>query len=249
MNILRFNVTAKRWWSVSIVFAVTIWLASVVNGADSTSPGESSIESYLAARKIATERTISDLSTWLRDYRSIMQKINNNENLDKKGKRDQLVVLQQQRKITEERLGRLKTGKEFAVPSLFDYDKMEVGLIGTFDPYRMERDVSQARESRSLTGRPAHRVNNSPRVVQVIDDKNMLIEVRWRDASWGPYWITGHHTEGLVDERPVELPGVFWISGTKQYDTADDSTQTVLMLEPIDIEAVLAAYEQNNKSK
>lgn len=49
--------------------------------------------------------------------------------------------------------------------------------------------------------------------------------VRW-------LWVTGVPTAGRVDGSPVELSGVFHVSGTRTYETADGASATVFVLEP-----------------
>lgn len=80
------------------------------------------------------------------------------------------------------------------------------------------------------------RLPSPPELFQIMDGKNALIQcyhsehyLMKLDAT---VWASGISTAGLVDGKRVRIPGVFWVSGTKTYDTSK-GTNTVFVLEYI----------------
>lgn len=111
---------------------------------------------------------------------------------------------------------------------------------------------------KELTGGCVGRLPHSEgvQVKQIIDNNQMLASVlmklvpqyrrvtRSRFLTRAPIsgyderrtliWFKGIKTAGLVDDKAVEMDGLFIISGTKKYTTVAGSTKTVFVLEPVD---------------
>lgn len=86
-------------------------------------------------------------------------------------------------------------------------------------------------------------------VLQIIDDKNALIEDRRQTV-----WLSGMSTRDWVDGRRVSLEGLcFEVSGNKQYRTAAGTTKTVAVLQPFDpkphIDAATKLISDRNATK
>jgi len=93
----------------------------------------------------------------------------------------------------------------------------------------------------------------SLKVSQVVDDLNVIGEVRWsadrRYKIEGPngaeftkwerleelVWIGNMSTEGMIDDASYAVPKVFEVTGTKRYPTALGGTKTVHLIEPVDM--------------
>ena len=103
-----------------------------------------------------------------------------------------------------QRLQRLESRSELVMPEL--PRKLQVGAVGVLE----------------------HRHGNS---VQVIDATNMLVEIPLTEER---VWISGVSTAGIADDKGVELPQVFEVTGTTSYQTALGAKRTVLMLERFD---------------
>ena len=104
--------------------------------------------------------------------------------------------------------------------------RIEVGQIGKFDP--------------------------SPLIVQVLNDKEMLVEITVnmarRSHRIGPHstqisyeripgdtvWIRGFPTRGFVDGRRQEIEGIFRVTGTDSYTTVVGSSRTLYTLSPVE---------------
>jgi len=98
------------------------------------------------------------------------------------------------------------------------------------------------------------------RIEQVIGTQDVRISTHWREGYSFPgrtgeiirakpyrvhFWITGLPTQGFVDGRGVELANVFEITDTKTYTTIGGATNTVLVLEVLD----LSQYRYSKKPK
>jgi hypothetical protein len=72
----------------------------------------------------------------------------------------------------------------------------------------------------------------SATVVQVLDESNMLVSVPNLE---GLFWLQGFSTTGVVDGDEVAPVGCLLIKSTKQYETAIGGTNTVPVIEPVDL--------------
>jgi hypothetical protein len=64
---------------------------------------------------------------------------------------------------------------------------------------------------------------------QILDDDNMLATMGDQDI-----WIAGMSTAGLVDDQDIRISGIFYVSGTRTYDTVLGAQRTVLLMETVD---------------
>lgn len=108
------------------------------------------------------------------------------------------------------------------------------------------------------------------KVIQVIDDKNMIVRILFTvqgvklvGAQGGVggaavpdfktyeklFWAKGFDTAGLADDSLFSLDGVLEVSGTKMYETVGGGTETLFILEPFNIEAARKAYEESRAKK
>jgi hypothetical protein len=92
------------------------------------------------------------------------------------------------------------------------------------------------------------------KVQQVVDERNMLVKVTQynhsRGAEVGDYliWVVGRYSD-VVDGQSVTFPGVFIVSGTKQYTTAIGGSKTVYMLEKFDIAPIVERLKAEAAAK
>lgn len=128
-----------------------------------------------------------------------------------------------------------------------------------------------------LTGNlesPPDPETNHFRVLQVVDESNMLITSHGNEVlsmedqllglvpSAFPYvnksveavvWVTGIRTAGITDGTYTKLGQVFEVSGTKKYETAIGASKTVFVISPFSIQdtnsfaAKIRGYEQSGK--
>lgn len=105
--------------------------------------------------------------------------------------------------------------------------QMEVGSVGSFvnvDNRTPEQRMRMLRTGSVVVDDPHSR---SVRIVQVIDDSNALIRAYDRDI-----WLADIDASNWADGTLQELPGVFRITGTRQFETAAGSSRTVLEAKP-----------------
>lgn len=87
-------------------------------------------------------------------------------------------------------------------------------------------------------------------VQQVIDDSTLMARIK--DES---FIITGVSTKGIVDDRRVDLPGLFISKGTRQYITVLGAKRTVLEYTPCKVneqewlDAMKAAFGDKKRKK
>ena len=96
-------------------------------------------------------------------------------------------------------------------------------------------------------------------IVQIVDGQNALVQAyvpETVELSRGPttamhkylLWLRGLPTEGLIDGQQVHgVARVLRVVGTKQYNTAAGSKNTVFELEPFDVDAYLASLCKQKK--
>ncbi|KKL54196.1 hypothetical protein LCGC14_2267800 [marine sediment metagenome] len=99
------------------------------------------------------------------------------------------------------------------------------------------------------------------RVIQVIDGLNAIISLRWhnkqvRIINGSPVveygrsqkvtaWIRGISTENFSDDTVYTDGRVFHVSGTRTYASTDGGTNTVLVLQPLDVTPFLRPIVQD----
>jgi len=126
------------------------------------------------------------------------------------------------------------------VPAKLPYEKLAVGQMGTLVDDRVR--VRQVVDKSSLLGE----VTLSYQTYEVVG-RTALPEQKFRDEL---VWISGVSTETFVDGKLATLPQVFWVCGTKQYNTALGGTKTVLELRAVDVsEALTVASSPPSKSE
>jgi len=77
------------------------------------------------------------------------------------------------------------------------------------------------------------------RIRQIIDENQMLVQ--W---SSDPPFLVKVPTKGLVDDRTFPLYGFFVVSGTRKYETVVGGTNTVFVLEQVDLEWLRAEVKK-----
>ena len=81
-------------------------------------------------------------------------------------------------------------------------------------------------------------VDDKFRIQQIIDDRNMIVELRIAQAENPDYgqlvWLRGFDTLNYVDDMIVAPPTkqLFKVSSTQQYVTAIGGSKTIFVLEP-----------------
>lgn len=111
---------------------------------------------------------------------------------------------------------------------------------------------------RLQVGQIAYLDKNSPRIEQILDKQNMLVEITIGERAYRSstipresrfltqipmryepikelVWIKGIDTFGLVDGKSVEIKQLMKITGTKTYETVMGS-KTVFLFEPHKVE-------------
>lgn len=136
------------------------------------------------------------------------------------------------RKHIQEQLKQLDADSAGLVPSLYIYPlqgNWRTAMAGGYPGKRLP--------ALSPTPQVGDVGRSDPRkIIQVIGPNDVLVK-GWRKDEM--LWIQGVSTTGLTDGGGLPMPGIYHISGTKQYDTAAGSTNTVLVLVPIDLKAYL----------
>jgi len=84
------------------------------------------------------------------------------------------------------------------------------------------------------------------KITQVIDEKNLIGKAMWfgeptrpdgpSPQHWQSVWVSGVNTEKLVDDGTVKLEGIWFVCGTKKYETQLGGTRTVLELRPLKLD-------------
>jgi len=121
----------------------------------------------------------------------------------------------QQRVEDLTKIARRQRAGELIVPDLF-VDDLKVGEIGEI-----------AYSPGTLGPTDLHKV--AFHVAEVVDRTDILGSMFNQDI-----WITGIRTTGIVDDREIELNGIFFVRGTKTYPTNSGAQRTVLLMEPVD---------------
>ena len=134
------------------------------------------------------------------------------------------LIAPQQRHIQaiQDRLSTLKSGG-VVIPDLM-VDKLDVDTIGRVkypsnvvniaDPYQIKLEV-----------------------VQVISDKEMLVKIFGQLM-----WMSGYSTATIVDGKKFNFSGVYYISGTKKYETLTGQ-RTVLVIQPVSLDNIEQAVK------
>lgn len=83
---------------------------------------------------------------------------------------------------------------------------------------------------------------------QVIDDGNALVEQRRYDhearlLGTRLIWLAGP-TSGLTDGAPLKISESYQVTGTRQYETAAGSSNTVYVLKPVDVQPLIEQAKQ-----
>jgi hypothetical protein len=119
---------------------------------------------------------------------------------------------------------------------------LEVGMIGIFSGGVKLTQVVNDQEM--LVEYSSSRLIPHDRVVGGMGPGAMVIREEQRVSATDSIWIGNRSTKGLVDGRGYYLPDLFYVTGTKRYDTAWGSTCTVLTVEPFNIEEYIERPEE-----
>jgi hypothetical protein len=86
------------------------------------------------------------------------------------------------------------------------------------------------------------------KVIEVIDDSNMLAECSWRDEPQ-LCWLKGFSTFGLIDGNQIGaiMPPLVEVSGTKRYQSALGGSKTVPLLEPFSLDVLARPIESKQQ--
>lgn len=143
-------------------------------------------------------------------------------------------IAEWERKTTDEALAAK------AAPPLLIKNAMGVGDFGYLPDHVLDTDEGQC--------------SWQFKVQQVVDESNMLVKVtrysHTARSEIGDYliWVVGRYRD-VVDGQSVTFPGVFIVSGTKQYTTAIGGSKTVYMLESFDIAPIVERLKAEAAAK
>lgn len=134
--------------------------------------------------------------------------------------------------------------KDSLIPTLA-IGNLNVGDIGKLPEVVENYEyVFSAGESVAL---PRH-TTFSYHIRQVIDDGNALVEQRRYDhearlLGTRLIWLVGP-TSGLADGAPLKISESYQVTGTRQYETAAGSSNTVYVLKPVDVQPLIEQAKQ-----
>jgi len=81
-------------------------------------------------------------------------------------------------------------------------------------------------------------------VLNIVDDKNMLIVL----GSKNPIWLTDYPTANFADEDKVRISGPIIVEGTKEYETVVGGKKTVRVIRLVD-DAVKTQMAEEQREK
>lgn len=138
-------------------------------------------------------------------------------------------------KAATEKLDRLVRGEEYAVPTLHPND-LRVGQVGRLTrpegvEYSNSSTSAPVQVSGSFRGLGSRgtRVISDFRVRQVASPTEALIGSPYTND----FWLTNIDTSRLEDGQIIRLAGVYFVEGTKRYNTIDGGTKQVLLVREI----------------
>jgi len=79
----------------------------------------------------------------------------------------------------------------------------------------------------------------SLRILQIIDDDEMLLDYRFGRYQTRVIWLKGHPTESLTDDSKFSTPLLVRATGTRDYTTVLGARSTVLYLEVVQLQPSL----------
>jgi hypothetical protein len=145
--------------------------------------------------------------------------------------------------VPDERVEVATDGKWFVIRRPAKLEEQRNAMLGELPAAKreaIERAIKHREEYQSPTDKKlwppslkvgqVGRLQHQLRVLQVIDDENMLVSFTWEDESF-TFWIQGTSTKNLADDQRTKLPGVFKVEKTKRYESKAGQ-RTVMLLVP-----------------